>query len=40
MPEERPTYLAMARATAARRTDPNPDLLDVLAGLPVAPDAR
>ncbi len=40
VPEERPTYLAMARATAARRSDPNPDLLDVLAGVPVAPDAR
>lgn len=40
VPEERPTYLAMARATAARRTDPNPDLLDVLAGLPVDSDAQ
>jgi predicted short-subunit dehydrogenase-like oxidoreductase (DUF2520 family) len=40
VPEERPLYLAMARATAARRADPNPDLLDVLAGLPVSPDAR
>jgi predicted short-subunit dehydrogenase-like oxidoreductase (DUF2520 family) len=38
VPQERPVYLAMARATAARRTDPNPDLLDVLAGLPVTPD--
>jgi predicted short-subunit dehydrogenase-like oxidoreductase (DUF2520 family) len=34
VPQERPTYLAMARATAGRLADPNPDLLDVLAGVP------
>lgn len=36
VPQERPVYLAMARATASRLADPNPDLLDVLAGLPVS----
>ncbi len=37
-PQERPTYLALSRATASRLTDPNPDLLDVLAGLPLGTD--
>jgi predicted short-subunit dehydrogenase-like oxidoreductase (DUF2520 family) len=39
-PQERPTYLALARATAARLPEPNPDLLDVLAEVPrsSAPD--
>lgn len=38
-PHERPVYLAMARATAARLSNPNPDLLDVLAGVPAPPTA-
>jgi predicted short-subunit dehydrogenase-like oxidoreductase (DUF2520 family) len=37
-PHERPLYLAMARATASRMANPNPDLLDVLAGLPATPE--
>jgi predicted short-subunit dehydrogenase-like oxidoreductase (DUF2520 family) len=37
-PHERPLYLAMARATAGRLSTPNPDLLDVLAGLPATPE--
>ena len=37
VPQERPAYLALARATASRLAEPNPDLLDVLAGLPVTP---
>lgn len=36
-PHERPLYLEMARATAGRLRTPDPDLLDVLAGLPVPP---
>jgi predicted short-subunit dehydrogenase-like oxidoreductase (DUF2520 family) len=36
VPHERPTYLAMARATAGRMTEPSPDLLDVLAEVPQA----
>jgi predicted short-subunit dehydrogenase-like oxidoreductase (DUF2520 family) len=34
VPQERPVYLALARATAARLAEPNPDLLDVLAEVP------
>jgi predicted short-subunit dehydrogenase-like oxidoreductase (DUF2520 family) len=37
-PHERPLYLAMARATASRLTNPNPDLLDVLVGVPATPE--
>jgi predicted short-subunit dehydrogenase-like oxidoreductase (DUF2520 family) len=37
-PHERPLYLAMARATASRLATPNPDLLDVLVGVPATPE--
>jgi predicted short-subunit dehydrogenase-like oxidoreductase (DUF2520 family) len=41
VPQERPTYLALARATAGRLPDPHPELLDVLAEVPrsSAPDS-
>lgn len=37
-PHERPLYLALARATASRLANPNPDLLDVLVGVPATPE--